>query len=127
MRKEFGKPMSGHQALEMYDGQFHKQLDRELKGAERTKCDEKYDIRSKVVSGSPFTASAEKILKAELRHSEKPSVGFNADLHSDTTEMGIDVVTPMKKGGFTSSAEDNVRRQKDKRVPDAVKDRTFQN
>lgn len=107
--------------------QFKKQYNRELKGAERTKCDERSDIREKVTSGNPFTPSAEKILAADLRHSEKPNVGRDADLHSDTTETGIDVVTPMKKGGWTDSASKELNRQKDKKVPDAVKRKVFQN
>ena len=108
------------------DGQFHRQLDRELKGAERRSCNETYDVRDKVTSGDPFTPSAKKVLASDLRHSEKPSVGHDANLHADTTEPGINNVLADKKGGFTESAEKSLSRQKDKKVPDATKRKVFQ-
>lgn len=110
------------------DGQFHRELDRELKHAERRSCNETYDIRDKVTSGDPFAPSAKKVLADDLRHSEKPAIGQDANLHADTTEPGINDVLNQKrpKGGFTESAEQELKEQKDKKVPDAVKRKVFQ-
>lgn len=100
---------------------FQKQMTRSLDGAERKTCNESYDIRDTGVKGDPFTPSGRKVVDRIIKSSEKPSVGHNADLHSDTTRPSENTVTGMKKGGFTESAERNFSKQKDRKVPDAIK------
>lgn len=125
-RKNFSHEMKdGEQAVEVDGVQYMKQLNRELKGAERRKCDEKYDIRDTGIKGNPFCPSGRKVVDRIIRSSEKPSVGRDPDLHSDTTEPGENTVTAMKKGGITSSAQEQFRIQKDKKVPDATKMKVF--
>jgi hypothetical protein len=128
-RQDFQKEMRDGESATEFDGiQFKKEMDRELKGAERSSCNEKYDIRDTSVRGDPFCPSGRKVVDSIIRSSEKPSVGTNADLHSDTTEPGENMVTS-NKGNYarkmSDSAEWLVGKQKDKKVPDAVKRKVF--
>lgn len=125
-RENFKKEMKNGEDVIGTDGvQFQKELSRELKGAERRTCNEIYDIRETGVKGDPFTTSGRKVVDRIIKSSEKPSVGRDAQLHSDTTEPGLNEVMGMKKGGFTPSAENNFSKQKDKKVPDAIKKKVF--
>lgn len=124
-RKDFSEPMPGARQEIKFDGQMSRELDRELKHAERKTCDEKSDIRTMGIKGEPFTPSGQKVADRIIRSSEKPRVSQDAQLHADTTEPNENVVMGFKKGGFTNSAQENFSRQKDKKVPDAVKRTTF--
>jgi hypothetical protein len=108
--------------------EFHSELARELKFAERKTCDEKHDIREDSVRGDPFCPSGRKVMDSIIRTSEKPAVATNSDLHSDTTRPGECDVTS-NKGNYArkmaDSAEWLVGKQKDKKVPDAIKRKTL--
>lgn len=121
------KETEGDKDSILINPQFKEVMKRGFSGAERKTCNEKHDIRDKIVSGNPFTSSAQKVLDADLRHSEKPNVGQDEELHADTTDIAVNIVTGVKKGGFTESAQNNLSRQKDKKVPDAIKRKVFQN
>lgn len=108
-----------------FDYQFGVELERELKHAERKTCNETMDIRETGIKGDPFTPSGRKVVDRIIKSSEKPAVAQDANLHSDTTRPGDNTVTGMKKGGFTGSAESNFSKQKDKKVPDAIKRKVF--
>jgi hypothetical protein len=123
------KETEGNKDASMTNPQFMERIDTELKHAERKTCNETMDIRDKVVSGNPFTPSGNKVLEMDLRHSEKPKVMTDAQLHADTTEMGINVVEGMKKGAWAESSEIQLSRQKDKDkyISGTTKRKVFQN
>lgn len=106
---------------------YMKQHNRSMEHAERKTCNEKADIRNKTISGDPFVSSARKQIDKEIKASEKPSVSTDVQLHADTTDVGDNVVSGMKKGGWTESSEKQLKMQKDKKVDDAVKRKVFQN
>ena len=67
------------------------------------------DVRDKVVSGEPFTSSAQKRVNAELktpRH-EYPPYSTDRDLHSDTTTPKENDITkaPQAKDEFAGSSK----------------------
>ncbi len=94
-RAYFAKEMrDGENTIDHGGPQYQKELDRELKFAERKKCDEKSDIRDMGVKQDDcFTPSGRKVVDRIIRSSEKPKVSTDVNLHADTTEPGENTIT----------------------------------
>lgn len=107
-----------------FSGQFQEQRARELKHAERKTCNEKHDVRDKVISGDPFTPGCKKMNDKIIASSEKPKVSQDSQLHSDTTVPSAnDVKGQSYEKEFTTGTRQNI--VKDKSISEQKRRKAF--